>query len=89
MDYYIGQLRRDGVKVRFSILMPVYNREEYLRQAIDSVLAQTFIDYELIAVDDGSTDGSIELLESYGDQIKILKQHHQGPKPGAHEANLQ
>jgi glycosyltransferase involved in cell wall biosynthesis len=80
MDYFIGQSRRDGVKVRFSILMPVYNREKYLRQAIDSVLAQTFTDYELIAVDDGSTDGSVELLESYGDQIKILKQHHQGPE---------
>ena len=51
------------MKVQFSILMPVYNRAKYLRQAIDSVLAQTFTDYELIAVDDGSTDGSLEILE--------------------------
>jgi len=74
------------MKVRFSILMPVYNRKEYLRQAIDSVLAQTFTDYELIAVDDGSTDGSIELLESYVDQIKILQQHHQGPEAARNKA---
>jgi len=74
------------MKVRFSILMPVYNRKEYLRQAIDSVLAQTFTDYELIAVDDGSTDGSIELLESYVDQIKILQQHHQGPEVARNKA---
>jgi glycosyltransferase involved in cell wall biosynthesis len=44
------------MNVRFSILMPVYNRKEYLRQAIDSVLAQSFTDYERIAVDDGGTD---------------------------------
>jgi glycosyltransferase involved in cell wall biosynthesis len=74
------------MKVRFSILMPVYNRKEYLRQAIDSVLDQTFTDYELIAVDDGSTDGSIELLESYVDQIKILQQPHQGPEAARNKA---
>jgi glycosyltransferase involved in cell wall biosynthesis len=74
------------MKVRFSILMPFYNRKEYLREAIDSVLAQTFTDYELIAVDDGSTDGSIELLESYVGQIKILQQHHQGPEVARNKA---
>jgi glycosyltransferase involved in cell wall biosynthesis len=74
------------MKLRFSILMPVYNRKEYLRQAIDSVLAQTFTGYELIAVDDGSTDGSMELLESYGDRIKILQQHHQGPEAARNKA---
>ena|ERR1700688_2160737 len=45
-----------SVKYRFSILMPVYNRQNYVGQAIDSVLAQTFKDYELFAIDDGSTD---------------------------------
>ena len=44
------------MKYRFSILMPVYNRENYVGQAIDSVLAQTFKDYELFAIDDGSSD---------------------------------
>ena len=74
------------MKVRFSILMPVYNRKEYLRQAIDSVLAQTFTDYELFAADDGSTDGSVEVLESYGDRIKIIQQQRQGPEVARNKA---
>ena len=52
--------------MRFSILMPVYNRENFLRQAIESVLSQTFRDYELFAIDDGSTDRSPEIIQSYG-----------------------
>ncbi|MDP9146382.1 MAG: glycosyltransferase family 2 protein [Acidobacteriota bacterium] len=68
------------MSVRFSILMPVYNREKYLRQAIDSVLSQTFTDYELIAIDDGSTDASPQILESYGSRIKYIQQRNQGPE---------
>ena len=68
------------MKVRFSVVMPVYNREKYLRQAVDSVLSQTFTDYELIAVDDGSTDQSPEILQSYGDRIKAIRQSNSGPE---------
>ncbi len=68
------------MKVRFSILMPVYNREKYVRQAIDSVLAQTFTDFELIAIDDGSTDVSADVLKSYGARIKFMQQRNQGPE---------
>ena len=74
------------MNVRFSVLMPVYNRERYVRQAIDSVLAQTFTDYELIAIDDGSTDGSVEVLKSYGSRIKFIQQHNQGPEVARHKA---
>lgn len=49
----------------FSVLMPVYNSEKYLRRAIDSVLEQTFKDIELILVDDCSTDGSPAILDEY------------------------
>jgi glycosyltransferase involved in cell wall biosynthesis len=76
----------NSVSIRFSILMPVYNRRPYLQQAVDSVLAQTFTDYELITVDDGSTDGSVELLNSYGEKIKILHQSHQGPEVARNKA---
>jgi glycosyltransferase involved in cell wall biosynthesis len=74
------------VKHRFSILMPVYNREKYVGQAIDSVLAQTFKDYEFFAVDDGSTDLSAAVLASYGTRIKFLQQSNQGPEVARNKA---
>lgn len=62
-----------------SIIMPVYNVEKYLAQAIDSALAQTFRDFELIIVDDGATDGSAAIYNSYDDpRIRIIKQKNRG-----------
>jgi len=52
---------------RVSVLMPVYNAERFLREAVDSILAQTFRDFEFLIIDDGSTDGSGEILRSYAD----------------------
>ncbi len=71
---------------RFSVLMPAYNREKYVGQAIDSVLAQTFTNYELFVIDDGSTDATLELLESYGARIKVLRQSNQGPEVARNKA---
>ncbi|HVM59663.1 MAG TPA: glycosyltransferase family A protein [Verrucomicrobiae bacterium] len=68
------------MKPRFSIVIPTYNREKLVGPAIDSVLAQTFTDYEVIVVDDGSTDGTPEVLRSYGPRIKVLRQENQGPE---------
>jgi len=65
---------------RFSVLIPVYNRDVYVRECIDSIFSQTFKDYEIIAIDDGSTDGTLEVLQSYGEQIKVLSQTNQGPE---------
>lgn len=48
-----------------SVVMPVYNGEKYLPEAIDSILAQTFTDFEFIIVDDGSVDGSAAIIRSY------------------------
>jgi glycosyltransferase involved in cell wall biosynthesis len=64
--------------VRFSILMPVFNEGEHVRKAIDSVLQQTFTDFELIVIDDGSTDNSLELIRSYQPRVKLLQQCHEG-----------
>ena len=47
---------------KISIIMPVYNSEKYLSKAVESVLNQDFEDYELILVDDGSTDNSTEIM---------------------------
>jgi glycosyltransferase involved in cell wall biosynthesis len=66
--------------------MPVYNREKYVGQAIDSVLAQTFKDYELFAIDDGSSDLSAAVLVSYGTRIKLLQQPNQGPEVARNKA---
>lgn len=61
-----------------SVVIPVYNREKFLKRAIDSVLAQTFDDFEIIVVDDGSTDGTPELLQCYKDQIITIRQENAG-----------
>lgn len=48
-----------------SVLMPVYNAERYVAEAVDSILAQTFTDFEFSIIDDGSTDSSLEILQRY------------------------
>src|SRR3989339_1903405 len=52
---------------KISIVMPVYNCEGFLRDAIDSVLKQTFTDFELIIVNDASTDNTLSIIKSYDD----------------------
>src|SRR6266540_4812162 len=54
-------------KPKVSIIMPVYNGELYLKEAIDSIFKQSFTDYEFIVIDDGSTDRSAEIIGNYHD----------------------
>lgn len=62
-----------------SIVMPVWNGEEFLAEAVESILGQTFSDFELIVVDDGSTDGTLDLLHGYRDpRLKIHQLSHSG-----------
>ena len=68
------------MKVRFSVLVPTFNRRALVSETIDSVLRQTFPDYELFVIDDGSTDGTIDLLKSYGSRINVMQQRNQGPE---------
>lgn len=66
--------------VKVSVIIPVYNAEKHLRQCIESVLAQTLREIEIICVDDGSDDESVSILEEYQKQdprLMILKQDHQ------------
>lgn len=66
----------------FSVVVPVYNIREYLRDCVESVLGQTFRDFELILVDDDSTDGSGEICDKYGgrsERVVVLHQKNSGP----------
>lgn len=61
-----------------SVVIPVYNSEKFLTEAIESVLNQTYKNIEIITVDDGSTDNSAKILEQYGNKITIIRQPNQG-----------
>lgn len=59
---------------KVTVLMGVYNGETYLREAIESILAQTFTDFEFVIIDDGSTDKSLEIIKSYTDpRIRLVR----------------
>jgi glycosyltransferase involved in cell wall biosynthesis len=61
-----------------SVIIPVYNGEQYIRKTLESVFAQTYQSYEIICVDDGSKDASLAILEEYGDRIKVIQQPNAG-----------
>lgn len=62
-----------------SVLLPVYNAQDYLRESIDSILNQSFADFELIIINDGSSDGSRAIIASYLDpRIKVIHQDNAG-----------
>jgi len=76
--------------MKFSIIIPVYNVEQYLRDCLDSVVMQTYPDYEVICVNDGSTDGSQEILMEYEknySQITVITQQNKGLS-GARNAGI-
>jgi len=62
----------------FSVIIPTYNRIGFLKQAVRSVLDQTYRDYELIVVDDGSTDNTPSLVKSFGNCFSYVRQEHAG-----------
>lgn len=61
-----------------SVIIPTYNSAKHLSQALNSVWSQTYQDYEIIVVDDGSTDGTQDILSDYGDRIRCLFQPNAG-----------
>ncbi|MBQ8769519.1 MAG: glycosyltransferase family 2 protein, partial [Oscillospiraceae bacterium] len=65
----------------FSVVVPVYNVENYLKECVDSILRQSFADFELILVDDGSKDGSGAICDAYalGDaRVKVIHKENGG-----------
>lgn len=78
----------------FSVVIPLYNKEPHVARALQSVLAQTFSEWEAIVVDDGSTDGGAAVVRSFSDgRIRYLHQENQGPSEarnrGIDEARFQ
>ena len=66
--------------MKFSVIVPVYNTQKYLKRCIESVLNQTYKNYEIILINDGSTDNSLEILKKYesNNQVKIITQKNHG-----------
>ena len=68
--------------VKVSVIMPIYNASSYLRPALDSVLDQTLFEIELICIDDGSTDNSLEIIKEYrerDERVRIITETNAGP----------
>lgn len=65
--------------MKYSVVIPLYNKQRYIKSTLQSVLAQTYTDYEVIVVDDGSTDASLQEAERMqSDKIRVLHQENQG-----------
>jgi glycosyltransferase involved in cell wall biosynthesis len=70
---------------KVSICVPTYNRKDYLRETIDSIFAQTYKDYEVIIVDDGSSDGTAEMIKSSGLAVRYYWQENSGEATARNE----
>lgn len=71
----------NGKSYKISVIVPVYNKEAYLRACVDSILAQDYRNMEVILVDDASTDGSGGICDSYGkkERVRVIHQENAGP----------
>lgn len=72
---------------KVTVVIPVYNGERYIRATLESVFAQTYQNYEIICVDDGSKDGSVTILGSYAERIQVIRQANMG-QAGARNAGV-
>src|SRR5262245_31542900 len=59
-----------------SIIVPVFNGEKYLRESLDSILAQTYPRIEILVMNDASTDSTLDIIETYGDRLRHYSQTH-------------
>src|SRR5262249_53633735 len=71
-----------------SVILPTYNRRETIRAAIASVQRQTFVDWELIVVDDGSTDDTVELIQGCDPRLVLVRQENRGVNDARNTALL-
>jgi glycosyltransferase involved in cell wall biosynthesis len=75
-----------GGQPEITVVVPVYNRRQTIRRAIDSVLSQSYLPVEIVVVDDGSTDGTQDILEGYGDKLTLVSMpENSGPSRARNE----
>lgn len=75
------------ITMKISVILPVFNEEMYIKEAIDSVLGQSLTDFELIVVDDGSTDNTSSIISEFNDsRIKMIRQKRKGPGAARNKA---
>ena len=72
---------------RVSVIIPIYNGAATIERALKSVFEQTFTDFEIVVVDDGSTDETPAVLARFGDRISVVRQRNKG-LPGARNAGV-
>lgn len=88
-EYFISKIELIDKKPLISVIMPVYNRKDVVMKAIDSVLNQTYENFELIVVDDASTDGTTELLkEINNDHVRVIFHEKNKYASGARNTGL-
>ena len=76
--------------VEISVILPVYNSQDYLRECLDSLLNQTFKDIEVLCINDGSSDGSLGILKEYenDDRIVVIDQENMGVAKTRNKASI-
>ncbi|WP_410510329.1 glycosyltransferase family 2 protein [Methanosarcina hadiensis] len=68
-----------NILAKFSVVIPLYNKEPHVKRSLDSILSQTIQDFEIIVVNDGSTDKSADAVKSYSDsRIRLINQRNAG-----------
>ncbi len=78
INYKKGQLSIMNVFPKISIIVPIYNIEDYVSKCIDSILQQTYENIEIICVDDGSTDKSGQIIDSYAKENEKIQRYRDG-----------
>jgi len=74
-----SKIRKSKIKELISIIIPLYNKEQYIRKTLESVFSQTFQQFEIVIVDDGSTDGSLDVVRQIDDpRIRIVCKENGG-----------
>lgn len=82
-------VKKDKVDISISVIVPVYNAEKYLKTCLDSLISQTYTNFEVLCVDDGSTDHSLNILRFYekkDNRIKVFTQKNAGPAAARNKA---